>query len=236
MNENNSPALKTKLVNLSVFLTLVASALFILVQIIDLWPNKFGIGTDFFGYKLGIEKRIMLLVILGGGLGSFIHTATSFTDYLGNKTLKFSWIPWYFMRPFIGSALALIVYLLLRGGLFNPTFDNTSSYNNYSFTVIDLDSLQRDFDNYVTILEEDTTHTAFQKDSLLQIKKQQLYIAQKENNEIPPVNPFGIVAIACLAGMFSRQAIDKLQEIFESIFAVQHAVDRKDKIDGSDES
>ena len=43
------------------------------------------------------------------------------------------------------------------------------------------------------------------------------------------VNPFGIMAIACMTGMFSRQAIDKLREIFESMFRVNKDV-REDKL------
>lgn len=34
------------------------------------------------------------------------------------------------------------------------------------------------------------------------------------------VNPFGFAAIAALAGMFSKQAVDKLKELFDAIFKV----------------
>jgi hypothetical protein len=40
-----------------------------------------------FGHKVFIEKesRLALLVILSGALGSFIHTATSFSRYIGHN-------------------------------------------------------------------------------------------------------------------------------------------------------
>ena len=221
--------LKNKLINSLLLLIMIASVLFVLYTIIDIWPNKYGLGNPFWGYKLTIEKRIMLLVVLGGGLGAFIHTATSFTDFLGNRTLKYSWVPWYIMRPFIGSALAIIVYLLLRGGLFNPTFDNSSDYSNYTFETVNIDSLQQEFSNYVESLSTDTLLTTAKKDSLIFIKKTELTKIVQQNKEIPPVNPFGIMAIACMTGMFSRQAIDKLREIFESMFRVNKDV-REDKL------
>jgi hypothetical protein len=71
--------------------------------------------------------------------------------------------------------------------------------------------------------------TTAKKDSLIFIKKTELTKIVQQNKEIPPVNPFGIMAIACMTGMFSRQAIDKLREIFESMFRVNKDV-REDKL------
>jgi hypothetical protein len=44
------------------------------------------------------------------------------------------------------------------------------------------------------------------------------------------VNPFGVAAIAGLAGLFSKQAVDKLREVFEQAFPVKQGGDdqRKD--------
>jgi lipid-A-disaccharide synthase-like uncharacterized protein len=41
-----------------------------------------------------------------------------------------------------------------------------------------------------------------------------------------PVNPFGVAAISILAGMFSRQAVDKLRELFENLFLTKEKVER----------
>ena len=82
------------------------------------------------------------------------------------------------MRPFIGSALALIFYIVIRGG------------------IVSFDSGGMSPDNLT-------------------------------------VNPFGIMTVACLAGLFSKQAIDKLREIFENIFQLKKEVERKDGLNGS---
>jgi hypothetical protein len=63
-----------------------------------------------------LETRLILLVLLAGAIGSYVHAASSFVDYLGNRTLKSSWVWWYLLRPFIGMMLALIFYFGFRGG------------------------------------------------------------------------------------------------------------------------
>jgi hypothetical protein len=47
------------------------------------------------------------------------------------------------------------------------------------------------------------------------------------------VNPYGTAAMASLAGMFSKQAIDKLKEIFDNLFKTDKTDKRKDKMDNS---
>ena len=63
-----------------------------------------------FGRKFEIwdEVRLLLIVILAGALGSLVHTARSVFWYVGNRLLKWSWVPKYILQPFAGSALAVI--------------------------------------------------------------------------------------------------------------------------------
>ena len=92
--------------------------------IIELWPRTDAanvwktpasvLGVDF---KLDDEIRMIALVVLIGALGSYVHVATSFASYVGNKKFIDSWTWWYVLRPFIGVALALIFYFIIRGGL-----------------------------------------------------------------------------------------------------------------------
>ncbi|PTB21643.1 hypothetical protein C9I57_08445 [Trinickia symbiotica] len=63
-----------------------------------------------------LDVKLFLVVLVMGGLGSFIHTATSFGDFVGNQRLTSNWLWWYILRPFVGSALAAILYLAVRGG------------------------------------------------------------------------------------------------------------------------
>lgn len=71
-----------------------------------------------FGVKFQptLEVRLLLLVLLAGAIGSYIHASSSFVDYLGNRTLISSWVWWYLLRPFIGMMLALLFYFVFRGG------------------------------------------------------------------------------------------------------------------------
>jgi nitrogen regulatory protein PII len=46
------------------------------------------------------------------------------------------------------------------------------------------------------------------------------------------LNPYGVAAFAALAGMFSRQATDKLREVFETVFTAQKPVPRSEPLKG----
>lgn len=67
-----------------------------------------------------MEVRLLLIVLLAGALGAYIHATTSFIDYVGNRKLSANWVWWYLLRPFIGAALALIFYFVVRGGFISP--------------------------------------------------------------------------------------------------------------------
>ncbi len=117
------------------------------------------------------DALYLVAVITLGALGSSVQALTSFATYVGNHALRKRWVWWYIARLPIGGVIALVLYLLLRGGLLSVS---TSA-----------------------------------KD----------------------ISPYGIGAVAALAGMFSRQATDKLRELFETLF---HTVSdanaaRKDK-------
>lgn len=117
-----------------------------------------------------VEVRLLLIVLLAGALGSYIHAATSFADYVGNRKLSGNWVWWYLLRPFIGMTLALVFYFVVRGGFISPNAGGAD------------------------------------------------------------MNPFGIAAMAGLVGMFSKQAIDKLNEVFTSLFGSKGDDKRGDKL------
>lgn len=66
---------------------------------------------------INLEQRLLVLVMIAGALGTFIHIATSFAEFAGRREFEAGWIWWYLLKPFIGAALAVIFYLVLRGGL-----------------------------------------------------------------------------------------------------------------------
>jgi hypothetical protein len=124
--------------------------------------------------RINRELDLIFIVLLGGALGSFLHTAQSYSDYVGNRTLKKSWAWWYSLRPFIGAGLALVFYAAIRGG----------------FLAITVGS---------------------------------------KNVEL---NPFGVVSIAAMVGMFSKAATTKLGELFDTLFKTDKAKD-KDPVTGA---
>jgi hypothetical protein len=71
--------------------------------------------------KIDPEQRMLLLVMLAGLCGSLIHASTSFSNFVGERKLEKSWVWWYALRPFTGIAVALVFYLVFRGGLVNNT-------------------------------------------------------------------------------------------------------------------
>lgn len=112
--------------------------------------------------QVDVDLRLFMLVIVSGVLGAFVHSATSFADYVGNQRLTRSWVLWLLLRIPIGGVLAIIVYLLIRGGL----------------------------------LVGSSGATALQ--------------------------PFGVGGIAAMTGLFSKQATDKLREVFDTLFRTEN--------------
>jgi hypothetical protein len=66
------------------------------------------------------EQRLLFLILLAGMLGGFVHALRSLYWYVGNRNLIMSWLPMYATLPFVGALMALIFYLVVRGGLFSP--------------------------------------------------------------------------------------------------------------------
>ncbi len=152
------------------FALIVVAAIDILLSI---WPTDaaaqsapatVAIFWGAFAVSISPNDRMMLIAILMGVIGAMVHAMTSFADFVGNRRLARSWLPWYFLRPVIGSGLSLFFYVGFRAGLL--TGSTTTSTD---------------------------------------------------------INPFGIAAIGGLAGMFSKQATDKLSEVFSTMFKTSPA-------------
>ncbi len=77
-------------------------------------------GSYLFWDKLTLNKemRVLLIVLVAGALGSLFHSIRSFYWYVGHRSLKNSWILMYLFIPFNGAILAVIFYLVIRGGFF----------------------------------------------------------------------------------------------------------------------
>jgi len=144
-------------------------SVFLAYLLVVIWPvsdaeiekSAYQIASLFWGllkFSISKEIRLILIVIAAGGLGSFIHGATSLISYVGNRKIVKSWTWWYILRPFVGSALALIFYFAIRGGFLSVTAG------------------------------------------------------------VEAISHFGIAATAGIVGMFSKEATDKLHEVFVTLF------------------
>lgn len=74
------------------------------------------------------DQGLIVLALLAGALGAFMHAAQSFAAFVGNRELKLSWVWWYVLRPPIGSVLGLLLYFVARAGLLGGASDSVSPY------------------------------------------------------------------------------------------------------------
>jgi hypothetical protein len=166
------------------FLCLAALTFYVLIAT---WPvvipwdqNNFAEARmfGFIRFKASADARLFVTIVAAGALGSLVHCITSFADYVGDRSLKQSWVWYLVLRTPIGIALALLFYLVLRGGLIAPTLSEGGP-NAHTATIL---------------------------------------------------NPYGLAAVAAMAGMFSKQATDKLAEVFDSLFRTTKPVTRADPL------
>jgi hypothetical protein len=108
------------------------------------WPAQLATGpapvTTKFSYfnwhaTLTQDQQFFVVVALGGVIGSMLHGLRSLSKYIGERFLFRSWIPYYILLPLVGSLMATIVYLVLRGGLL-PGATSSSQPDPYGVTAI----------------------------------------------------------------------------------------------------
>ena len=92
----------------------VVLAAFLMAVLYIIWPGmltKGGQGltqtVQLFGemkFHIRPDVRWLLLVMVVSALGSFVHSAASFADYVGNQRINKSWVWYYLLRVPIGVA------------------------------------------------------------------------------------------------------------------------------------
>lgn len=122
---------------------LVIVAALLIYDLIALWPpmnagqpgnatvthHVFGLSV-----QLNQDQGLFVVVSLAGALGGVIHALRSLYWYIGSRQLKRSWLAFYICVPFVGAALSIVFFLVLRGGLISG--QATASANVYGFAGI----------------------------------------------------------------------------------------------------
>ena len=103
---------------------LILMCIVLVYVLIRVWPAGTGdvrtmalLPGNRLTFSVALEVQYLAVVVVAEALGSFVHVATSFADFVGNRQFAPSWILWYILRPFIGVALALLLYFVVRAGL-----------------------------------------------------------------------------------------------------------------------
>jgi hypothetical protein len=99
-----------------------------------LLPSK---TVHYFGWdrKLSRESLFFVTVAFSGALGGMVHSIRSLVVYMGNRRLRWSWTPFYLLKPVLGAMLATLLYFVLRAGLFSPSASTTQA-SPYGFAAI----------------------------------------------------------------------------------------------------
>ena len=154
---------------IAVAVSLVVIAAALLWGIIGFWPVAPATASNATPPAAsGSEIRLFVVVILLGGLGGVLHALRSLYWYVGNRNLKMSWLLMYFLLPLIGASLAVVFYVVLRGGLISPTAGN-SAVSPYGFGAVAAlvglfspqaaDKLKQVFETLFTTAEKGKDHT-----------------------------------------------------------------------------
>ena len=131
---------------IAVAVPLVVIALGLLFVLVQAWPPSpvksgeappTGKVMHLFGWKprASRETCLFIIVLAAGALGGAVHALRSLYWYVGNRTLRRSWLMMYLILPIIGAAFGIVVYMVLRGGLTSPT-GGAADINPFGVTAI----------------------------------------------------------------------------------------------------
>ena len=93
----------------------------------------YGTGVQF---PIGAETSLIFIMMFSGIIGACVFSLFAISHHVGaDKDFSRLWRAWYLLRPLVGAGLALIFYLVLRGGVLNLGA-NLSSLNIVSLTAV----------------------------------------------------------------------------------------------------
>jgi hypothetical protein len=71
--------------------------------------------------EITVETRLLLLVVLLGGLGGTLASFNSLSSYRGEGKLTKSWFLHYWFSPLLGGGVSLFMYMVVRAGFLSGT-------------------------------------------------------------------------------------------------------------------
>jgi hypothetical protein len=132
-------------------------------------PTCYRVSYFYWESNVPSEQGLLLVVLLAGALGGLLHTLRSLYWYVGNRRLVWSWALMYLLLPLIGGMMALVFYLVIRGGFFSPsaTVDDTSPFGFAAWSVLvgiftreAAEKLKQVFETLLTKAEKGKDHVA----------------------------------------------------------------------------
>ena len=123
-------------------------------------PELISFFGGYFKANIYLETRLLLLVMLAGSLGSLMHSLRSLVWYTGNRQMIWSWVAFYMLLPLTGAMLAVIFYLVVRGGFFSPQA-STETTSPFGFAA--LSALVGLFSPQATLKLKEVAETIFTK-------------------------------------------------------------------------
>lgn len=79
--------------------------------------------VDYFGGRISVSlsagQRVILVCAFAGALGAVTHMAKSFSFFAGLGELDGRFFYWYLLRPVVGTSLAVILFFVVKAGLFS---------------------------------------------------------------------------------------------------------------------
>lgn len=74
------------------------------------------------------EQGLILLAVLAGVLGSFLHAAQSLGAYVGDRQFHVRWTLWYVLRLPVGAVLGGLFYFVVRAGMLSINAGGVSPF------------------------------------------------------------------------------------------------------------
>jgi hypothetical protein len=135
-------------------------------RLIERQANDPNVKTWLFG-TMNRELDLLLLVLVAGGVGAFLHVAQSFSMFVGDRKIRAQWVWWYACHPFIGAALALVFYGSVRGGFMAmATGNNAKAADLNAFGLVSVAALVGMFSRAATVKLGEVFDTIFKSSAL----------------------------------------------------------------------